>query len=96
MPPVTAVEAKLSLAGPGQDFSGLAKAHKKTQACGPHQFCVHLLMSSFGADMFFHEGLAGWQECSIRHQEFRGLVTTHIVTLGRHFPALFPHSPLAI
>lgn len=35
LPPMTAVEAKLGLAGPGQDFSGLAKA--------PHQVHIHLL-----------------------------------------------------
>lgn len=31
------VEAQPGLAGPGQDFSGLAKAHERTEACGPHQ-----------------------------------------------------------
>lgn len=59
---MTAVEAKLGLAGPGQDFPGLAKA--------PHQVCIHLLMSSLGVDVFFHKGLGSWQESSSRHQEF--------------------------
>lgn len=84
--------SQLGLADSGQDFSGLAKTHRGLQ---PHRVCIHLLLSSLGADVFFHKGRGGGKNAwpGVRSSE---VLSQHIVTLDGHCPALFPHSPLAM